>query len=309
MPHEAFIDWEPGNPAMRELLDNALTVLEEYARLGYAITLRQLYYQLVSRDLLPNEQREYKRLGTLLTKAREAGYVDWDAIVDRGRSVVRPAEWADTGEILTGAAQQFRLDRWQGQPYYVEVWCEKDALSSVIEPVARRYHVRFMANRGYSSATAMYDAAKRVEEAAEEGKHPVVIYLGDHDPSGIDMSRDIEDRLLKLSWYTRMSNDRLALNFDQVAQYRLPPNPAKLTDSRATGYIAAFGMESWELDALDPQTLDGMIAGAIEKYLDRDRYNRMVSQETDAKRLLREFAQHHNGCTCKNPYCPKRTKK
>lgn len=309
MPTEAFTDWEPRTDATRALLRDSLAVLREYAQLGYAITLRQLYYQLVSRDLLPNTMKSYKRLISLMTNAREGGWVDWNAIVDRGRNPVKPADWSGAREILTGAAHQFRLNRWEGQNFYVEVWCEKDALSSVIEPVTARYHIRFMANRGYSSATAMYDGAKRMLAAANRGQWPVVIYLGDHDPSGIDMTRDVQERLeLMTPEMAPVSVDviRLALNYDQVEQYRPPANPAKLTDSRIVEYLRQYGRESWELDALDPQTLDQLIATQIEQFLDREQYERMIEREEEVKEQIREFADHHNGCICKDPYCPKR---
>ena len=262
MAIEAFSDWAPKTHATESLLRDSLDVLREYADLGYAITLRQLYYQLVSRDLLDNNMKAYKRLIDVMTKAREGGWVDWNAIVDRGRNPVKPADWTGAGQILDAAAAQFRLDRWERQEFYVEVWCEKDALSSVIEPVTARYHVRFMANRGYSSSTAMYDGAKRMEAASWRGQYPVVIYLGDHDPSGIDMTRDVEDRLERMAPECSDTIEviRLALNFDQVALYNPPPNPAKLTDSRIVDYLSRYGRESWELDALNPQTLDQLIS-------------------------------------------------
>ena len=197
---------------------------------------------------------------------------------------------AISGSLPSTAAQQFRLNRWDDQENYVEVWCEKDALSSVIEPTCRSYHVRFMANRGYSSATAMYDAAQRCVDALERGQNPVIIYLGDHDPSGMDMSRDVEDRLRLLSYDTPIETVRLALNYNQVEQYSPPPNPAKLTDSRATTYIARYGMQSWELDALDPQTLDQLIAGEIERFMDPELYDQRIADEDAIREQLRGIA-------------------
>ena len=233
-------------------MKRSLEIIEEYRRQGYVLTLRQLYYQMVSRDYLPNRQAEYKRLGELVSNARLGGFIDWDSIVDRGRVPIEPAEWSSPAEIIEVAARQYRVNRWEGQPHYVEVWCEKDALSSVIEPVCNRLHVRFLANRGYSSSSAMYDGAKRLRRAIQQSRQPVVIYLGDHDPSGLDMSRDIAARLQLLSRQMDIRVNRLALNIDQVEEYQPPPNPTKLEDSRAAGYVDLYGMESWELDALDP---------------------------------------------------------
>lgn len=311
MPTEAFTEWEPRTQATRQMLRDSLAVLGEYAQMGYSITIRQLYYQLVSRDLIANNMQAYKRLINLMTNAREGGWADWNAIVDRGRTPVKPADWTGAGEILDTAATQFRLDRWAGQEHHVEVWCEKDALSSVIEPTCARYHVRFMANRGYSSSTAMYDAAKRMEAAVNRNQWPVVIYLGDHDPSGMDMTRDVEERLRMMSPEITFAGlgievIRLALNYVQVQQYRPPANPAKLTDSRIVDYLTRYGRESWELDALDPQVLDTLIATEIERFLDRDKYDRVMGQEESIKKQIRTFANNHNGCVCKNPYCVRR---
>ena len=290
MPKQRFTDWEPKGANTKFMLYHSIQVLNEYAALGYAITLRQLYYQLVSRDLIPNQQRFYKRLGEEITKAREAGWIDWDAIVDRGRNPVMPPHWQNGGELLQAAAQQFRVDRWADQRNYVELWCEKDALSSVLEPICDRYHVRFMANRGYSSATAMWQAARRLQAAEQRAQEPHVIYLGDHDPSGMDMTRDVADRLHLLSYRTPIKTIRLALNFDQVEEYNPPPNPAKLTDSRAVAYIASFGRESWELDALDPQTLDQLVSDQIDLLLDQDLYARQLLREEEIKARLEEMA-------------------
>ena len=290
MPQERFTDWQPKSKNNKALLSWAVQVANEYNTQGYRLTLRQLYYQLVARDVIPNAQTWYKRLGDVVSNGRLAGYIDWDIIVDRGRVPVKPSDWSSPADILEAAAQSYRLDRWEGQEYHVEIWCEKDALSSVIEPVCRDYHVRFLANRGYSSSTAMYDASKRFLEAMRADKWPVVIYLGDHDPSGLDMSRDVEDRLRLLTYQIGVQAERLALNFDQVEQYQPPPNPTKLQDSRADGYLANYGMQSWELDALEPQVLDGLIRNAIEGFLDRDRYDEIVGREEAGKEVIRQAA-------------------
>ena len=140
-------------------------------------------------------------------------------------------------------------------------------LTSVLEPICFRNHVRLLANRGYSSVTAMYDAAERFSEAWDAGKKPVVIYLGDHDPSGIDITRDIDDRLNLMSNGADPTVERVALDFHQIELYNLPPNPAKVTDSRAKEYIARYGGESWELDALEPRVIDDLVSAAINQYL------------------------------------------
>ena len=289
----AYTEWKPRAESTMSMLADSVAIIEDYAAQGYRLTLRQLYYQLVARDLLPNSQRDYKRLGDLIVKARMAGYIDWESIVDRGRVPVVPAEWDSPRSILVSAAESYRLDRWSGQAWYVEVWCEKDALSSVLEPVCDRYHIRFLANRGYSSASAMFDASRRFADAGKSGKKVALIYLGDHDPSGMDMTRDIMDRqreFLRGSGLAEMTIHRLALNLNQVQTYNPPPNPAKLSDSRARSYIAQYGYESWELDALEPQTLDQLTSSAILQYLDQPLYDERLRVEELHKDAIMSIA-------------------
>lgn len=288
---EAFIDWNPGTKTTKALLASATAVVDEYRAQGYALTLRQLYYQLVARDIIPNKQSWYNRLGELVKNARLAGFIDWGAIEDRGRVPKMPAHWSGPDGVISAAIYGYRLDRWAGQEYRVEVWCEKDALSSVIEPVCNRWHVCMMANRGYSSSSAMYDAAKRFEEVSADGVTPVVIYLGDHDPSGLDMSRDIDDRLDLMTYGEPPIVKRIALNYDQVEEYSPPPNPTKLTDSRAGGYIADYGYDSWELDALEPRVIDDLISDTISQYIDLDLFEGVQDQEEKDKETLRRIAR------------------
>ena len=291
---EQFVDWTPGTRITKALLHYVQSVIDEYSAQGYQLTLRQLYYQLVARDIIPNRQSWYKRLGELVTNARYGGLIDWTAIVDRGRAPVIPQDWRHPGHILDSAIASYRLNRWADQDYYVEVWCEKDALGSVLEPIADRFHVPFMANRGYSSSTALYDAAQRFREVTDGGRQAVVIYLGDHDPSGLDMSRDIDERLATLSRFCEIENLRLALNMEQVKRYQPPPNPTKLSDSRAPEYVAEHGVDSWELDALEPQVLDELVSSTIEQYLDTDKWDATLEQEEADKDALAEAAEKVN---------------
>jgi hypothetical protein len=170
-------------------------IIEEYKAGGYVLTLRQLYYQLVSRDIIPNKQAEYAKLSTLLKEGRMGGIVDWDAIEDRLRRPSTPPSWDSPQDIMESVINQYQKPRMKGQKRYVEVWVEKDALSGVLKRVTSKYHVPILVNRGYSSVSAMYDSYNRFIRAIKEGQSITIIYLGDYDPSGIDMIRDIKDRI------------------------------------------------------------------------------------------------------------------
>jgi hypothetical protein len=245
------------------LIGHANDIIEKYQDDGYDLTLRQLYYQFVSRDLLANTIKNYKRLGSVINDARLAGLIDWTSLVDRTRNLKSMPHWLDPAEIIESSALSYAIDMWANQDYRPEVWIEKDALLGVIQKVCRENQVPYFSCRGYTSQSEMWGASQRMKKHIKAGQDPIVIHLGDHDPSGVDMSRDIADRLQTV-FRTRVRFVRIALNMPQVRKYNLPPNPAKLSDSRAEKYIAEFGPNSWELDALEPQVMNDMIQKRID---------------------------------------------
>lgn len=250
-----------------EAIDKANKIIREYSAQGFDLTLRQLYYQFVARGWIPNTQADYKKLGDLISDARLAGKVDWDAIVDRTRNMQKNQHWESPGEIVDACVRSYKIDKWVGQEYRVEVWIEKDALVGVIEKVCRELDVPYFSCRGYTSQSEMWSAAQRLIGYQDEGQQPRIIHLGDHDPSGKDMTRDIRDRM-ELFGVDDLEVIRIALNMDQVRKYNPPPNPAKVTDPRAGAYIKEFGRTSWELDALDPKTIRRLIEDRVAEYRD-----------------------------------------
>jgi len=277
------------------VIEKANEICAAYAAQGFDLTLRQLYYQFVARGLLPNKDTEYKRLGQIVNDARLAGLLDWRYIVDRTRNLRALSHWQTPGSVLDSAAYGYRTDRWASQPHRVEVWIEKDALVGVIAGACERLDVPYFSCRGYTSQSELWGAAQRLIRHGKNGQDPIVIHLGDHDPSGIDMTRDITDRLALFG--ADVTVRRIALNMDQVRHYQPPPNPAKLTDARATGYIARHGYQSWELDALDPATLDRLIESTIREYRDQWLWDRdTAAMEADRDRLT-EIARRFDEVT------------
>ncbi|MCP4248053.1 MAG: hypothetical protein GY778_13485 [bacterium] len=272
--------------ATQAIVDQANEIIKEYAGEGLSLTLRQLYYQFVARDLLANQQREYKRLGEIVNNGRLAGLIDWSAIVDRTRELRSVAHWGSPAEIVEACADQFRIDRWAQQENRLEVWIEKDALIGVLETVCRDNDVPCFSCRGYTSQSEVWTAAQRLLGWFRNGQEPVILHLGDHDPSGIDMTRDIRDRL-ELFCDRPIRVLRLALNREQVDEYNPPPNPAKLSDSRAAHYVAHHGDDSWELDALDPRTIRDLISTTIDRFRLPDEWERSLSIEEDGQGRLR----------------------
>lgn len=271
-----------GNANMQRL-ETINGIIDEYVAQSYVMTLRQLYYQLVARDVIANNVQEYRRLSVLLTKGRMAGVVDWNAIEDRGRQKKIPYWCHSVSDALNDTLSQYRIDRQKNQLRKVEVWVEKDALSNIFYRVTSKYHVPLMVNKGYSSCSAMHDAYMRMKN---DGRPCSVIYFGDHDPSGLDMVRDIRERLQEFG-LSDFEVVNPALNMQQIKKYELPENPAKVTDPRAKVYIEKYGGHSWELDALEPPVLAKIIENAILDCINEEDYDEAIEEEKSDKRRLR----------------------
>jgi hypothetical protein len=267
-----------------ELIENCNDIVGEYQRQGLRLTLRQLYYQLVTKNIIANVERAYKNLSSLVSDARLAGHIDWDAIEDRIRIPDVPTEFKDLGELVEAALYSYRLPRWVDQEYYVELWVEKDALAGVLRPLAKKHHVTLMVNRGYSSQSAMYEASRRFLD--KDGRTGVLLYLGDFDPSGEDMVRDIKDRMEMFG--VDLAVVKVALTLNQVKVYNPPPNPAKRKDPRSKEFIKKYGASSWEVDALPPTELHKIIEAAMKALVDKKKMKMVIKMEEDDKAKLRE---------------------
>ena len=306
------------NASTREIIDIADAILEEYQDEGLDLTVRQLYYQFVSRDYFPedrkwvqvkgtgkwrkdpkgtkNDEPNYKWISTIISKARLAGLIDWKMIKDRTRNLKTNYHNIDPGEAVQDALDQFLLNKWDNQPYRPEVWIEKDALIGVIEDTCKELDVPYFACKGYNSQSEMWRASMRLINHIENGQTPVIIYLGDHDPSGIDMTRDIDDRNMRFVSH-HINNevikiDRIALTWEQIQEYDPPPNPSKETDPRGKGYIEEYGESSWELDALEPRVMRDLIRETVDNYTDPDQLQKTIDQEDEYRDTLQKVVDN-----------------
>lgn len=283
---EQFVE-HPFRPVSLRRIEQANQIIDEYQADGMTLTLRQLYYQFVARGLLENKQRNYDALGDTISKARLGGLVDWDAIEDRTRFLRGRSNSYSPSTALTALSKRYSVDMWANQETRIEVWIEKDALLGVVEKTCRENDVDYFACRGYVSQSALYEAGQRMARYQRDGYRTVVIHLGDHDPSGIDMTRDNQERVNLFGW-DETEVWRIALNMNQVDEYSPPPNPAKLTDSRAPEYVAKHGYESWELDALEPRVMRDLIQDAIDEYKDEDAWQERENLLEADQAVLRE---------------------
>jgi hypothetical protein len=299
-----IIKYENYNPrgATAELIEHAVAITEEYRKAGFDMTLRQLYYQFVARDLIPNSQKSYNKIGQIVRNARMGGMMSWETIVDRTRNLKKRPHWLTPSALLEQSSTWYGEDCWSDQPNRVEVWIEKDALVGVIEGVCERNDCPYFSCRGYTSMSEVWTASQRMLQYMERGQQVHIIHLGDHDPSGIDMTRDIHDRLdtFMHRWHLynigeQLQVHRIALNMNQVEEYSPPPNPTKMTDSRCGEYIARHGYSSWELDALDPRVIDTLIQTKIDELRDNGRWNNAIESEQAGKDRLKELAVQEQG--------------
>ena len=294
MPKIAYNDKRLNNSSLI-VIDQANTIIDEYMAKGFALTLRQMYYQFVARGLLPNSVQSYKRLGEIINNGRLGGYIDWDAIEDRVRNV-HNWHWDESAENAIRIAHEgYDVHMWQNQEFWPEVWIEKDALSGVVHGVCARYHVPYFPCRGFVSQSEQWRSGERFRELIESGKRVVVLHLGDHDPSGIDMTRDNYERLnMFAQTWPEVEIRRIALNMEQIEELKPPPNPAKTTDSRFAAYQANFGVESWELDALPPDYIERLIEDQIKGMIDDAQWQRDRQRREEERRPIGEIARRWN---------------
>lgn len=282
-----YESWQPKADTIA-LVARAADVIDNYHAQGYKLTLRQLYYQLVAANVIPNTQRQYARLSQVMTKARWAGLVDMDCLYDPGREPERPRMWSSPKSILTASAKQYTSDLWRNAQTRVELWAEKDAVASVLKPVAARYQVTYQSARGFMGLGAMADAAKRMNRYGEEGHEFVrIIYCGDHDSSGQEIPRVVQRQMDRMGLPCYVDVDVVALTSAQIDEYNPPPQPAKSTDARTAAYIEEHGHDDvWELDALRPDVLDNIASEAIIGFLPDDWDELRAADQVDRDRMI-----------------------
>jgi hypothetical protein len=265
------IDWP-------EVIDQAAGIVSSYST---GVTLRQLFYRLVSAQLIPNSQGAYKRLSALTAEARREG--DFPDLIDRGRKIHQATYFSDVGHALRSVIRWYRLDRTEGQDVSLYLGVEKSGMVEQLSAWFGDLGIPILALGGYSSQTYVADVIASVED---QGRDAVLLYAGDFDPSGEDIDRDFEDRTG--CWDEVI---RVALSAAQVRQYQLPPNPGKATDSRAGAFVARHGeLVQVELDALDPDDLRSLFQAAIDGYWDTSAFEAVLARERDDVRRLRELA-------------------
>ncbi len=256
------------------------------------MTLRQLYYRVVSAGVLKNAQAEYKRLGRLMTNLREAGDVPRTWIVDHIRSTLKPSSWTGLADYAETVRDCYRKDMWSQMPAHVEVFVEKDAIAGSIQPVTREFDVALQVVRGYSSVSF----AGEIGAIWSQVRKPIfAYYLGDFDPSGFDIERDLAEKLSRYSdrnvWHVPWGDEpvdpqpdavywtRLAVCEGDFEEHNLIRLPVKNSDMRTKAFLAAHGAHCAEVDAIPPAELRSRVQAAILSHIDAGRWERLKRAE------------------------------
>lgn len=298
MSYEEFDDWNNPNKYLQgtslQTLNQANAIIADYQSQGYVLSLRQLYYRMVVKNIVVNTANSYKRLGEILSRGRTMGLVDWDALEDRVRSVRGFGSEVEPESYMDDINDAYREWIWRDQDAYSLVIYEKDALSGVLERVCGKWRVPILACRGYNSTTECFNLGKRLSYFRDMGKEIHVFHVGDHDPSGQDMTRDNEYRIGVYMRDPDFRLTRIALNMDQIRKFNPPPQPNKKTDSREPGYRLTHGTQSWEVDALEPTQLSEVIDAAIEPICDKEKFDAAIAHEDNNRRRIETVGKYFN---------------
>lgn len=288
------------NASSMLLIEHATKIIKRLQAIGLTPSLRQLHYQLVTKNLIPNTKNDYKRLSAVLSRGRLMGLVDWDAIEDRVRRLKQFGNFDNPQQLFRTMTYYYEEDVRKDQSNYIEVRIEKDALEGVIARPCQRNRVPFLAMRGFNSQSEAYEGGKRIAEERDKGKKIFVLHFGDHDPSGKDMSRDEEERLRMFLRDDNFEFIRVALNMDQIKKYKPPPQFVNDKDCRAPGYRASHGSQVWELDALEPEVLDALVEKSIKELTDEALFEAAMEREQQHSDEIRQVgafaADNWNEC-------------
>jgi len=267
--------WHKATEALAEKAHGILTA-------NHPMTLRQLFYQMVSGLVQENTDSQYKKLSRIVVQARQSGLIPWEWVDDRMREPREVSMWDGLADFGKSVVPAYRLNTWEGQPRYFEVWVEKDALSGIFSDVLRDYGVTLNVGRGYDGWTSIKDAADRFSERDAEDFS--ILYFGDFDPSGEDMAKSLRERLAFFGCTPDIV--KCALTREDIDEYQLPPMPTKKSDTRRAAFVALHGDMAVELDALPVNVLRDRLRHEVEARLDLSKLAEVKDrQEVDRAKL------------------------
>lgn len=248
----------------------------------FTVSLRQVFYHLVSAGRIPNLENTYKTLSERTAVARRAD--DFPDLSDNTRQVLRLPAYRDLSDYAYVAADRFHLDRTEGQAWQVVIGLEKRGMVDAAWEQFGQYGMRVVALGGYGSVTIDKQLARVLDQ---DGRPSVLAYAGDFDATGEDILRNLVDHVP----FDKV--ERVALTVDQVAEYNLPENPGKSSDSRSRAFNEKYGFDpdvgvQVEVDALDPAILADLFQRAVEPYLDLSAFKAARDRERALRSRIRQ---------------------
>jgi hypothetical protein len=266
------------------LLEQVRDVIQQY---DFPLTLRQIYYQLVAKQIIPNLQKYYFKLSRLCVIGRDKGFLSEDSFADRLREIEKVSSWINLSDFAETAKNAYRKDKWVNQDNYIEIWTEKDALRGVISPITNKWDVGLLVVRGQVSRTAIYEASQRYKQKKEEEKECYLFYFGDFDPSGLSIFNSLQNRIE--NFQVSVVFERIALTQSQIEQYRLPQDPAKKSDPNYKRFVEKYGDNVVELDSLPPDVLRLYVEDCIKQSLNLEKLKEILEEEKEEKKKLDDF--------------------
>jgi 5S rRNA maturation endonuclease (ribonuclease M5) len=257
---------------------------------GRKLTLRQVFYQLVAKKIIPNNLRAYKNLSYLIAKARKNGDLPWDVMRNHTRFVIKENSWPNFKDFTKKIEKIYHKSKLANQRNYIEIWIEKDSLREWFEPITKEFDIPLIICRGYPSITTLYEASKRLKEI----KKPIyILYFGDFDPSGEDIFRTIKEKLIKDFGVNRrkLHIKKVALTLKDIKKYKLPPAPTKTTDSRSGKFVKKYGDFAVELEALPVKVLEQKIKKNIKSLLNWKQFQKDLKKEKQETKKLRKLVE------------------
>jgi len=269
------------------LLEEVRNIIQEY---DFALTLRQIYYQLVAKQIIPNLQKYYVKLSRLCVIGRDEGYLSEDSFADRLREIEKISSWKDLSDFADTVRNAYCKDKWINQRNYIEIWTEKDALRGVISPITEKWDVGLLVVRGQVSRTAIYEAYQRYRQKREQDKECYLFYFGDFDPSGLSIYNSLRNRISNFQGgFLSLTFDRIALTPEQIKEYKLPQDPAKKSDPNYRRFVEEYGDNVVELDSLPPNVLRAYVEDCIKQNLNLGELKQVLKKEKKEKQELNEF--------------------
>lgn len=268
------------NGSSKSVLEFISKALDKNSAEGYSVTLRQMFYLAVNANVMENEEREYKRLCSIVSDARLAGLIDWESFPDMMRQTRIVETFSNTASFLNTIDEQYYEDLWKYQKNHVEVWVEKDGLIGTLERTCKLYRVPLFVSRGFSSHHSMYEASLRLRNKIKKGKQVILLQVGDFDRNGLLMSEDSIKRIRMFAKSDAIDSVRVCLNEDQIRYYNVPKDPRSTSRE-----------DRWEVDAIDPASLNRLVMSSIAYYGEGELFTKATAQESANRQALRSNLQ------------------